>query len=105
MSYFGLENCIATACCGSSISYYHINTLIQTGAEEIIIALDRQFQNIGDLEFKKLTKHLMKINEKYSKYVSLSFIFDKNKITDYKDAPIDKGKDIFLKLYKERIIL
>ena len=28
MSYFGIENSIATACCGSSISYYHINEVV-----------------------------------------------------------------------------
>ena len=36
---------------------------------------------------------------------ALSFIFDKKMVTGYKDSPIDCGKDIFLQLFKERIIL
>ena len=32
-------------------------------------------------------------------------IFDKNKITGYKDSPIDKGPQVFLQLFKERIVL
>lgn len=102
-SYFGEENDISVACCGSSISEYQINLLLEAGAREIIIAFDRQFQSIGDNEFHRLTKKITNLYRKYSNIVNMSFIFDKNMITDYKDAPIDKGKDIFLQLYKERI--
>ena len=47
----------------------------------------------------------MKLYNKYKNYVTISFIFDKEMITDYKNSPIDEGKDKFLKLFKERIIL
>ena len=104
-SYFGLENDISVACCGSSVSTYQIQLLMDAGAEEIIIAFDRQFVEIGDKEFKHLTKNLIKINEKFSNIVNISFIFDRNMITGYKDSPIDCGKDVFLKLFKERVIL
>ena len=69
------------------------------------IAFDRQFQEIGDEEFKHLTNNLTKINEKFKNFVNISFIFDSNMITRYKDAPIDRGPEIFLQLYKERITL
>ena len=105
MSYFGIENNIAVACCGSSISMFQIKQLLDCQVEEIIIAFDRQFQEIRDKEYFKLIKNLERINSKYSKYVLLSFIFDNKMITEYKDSPTDKGKDVFLKLYKERIFL
>ena len=79
--------------------------LLDSGAKEIIIAFDRQFQEIGDAEFKRLTKKLMNLNQKYKNEVLISFIFDKNMITSYKASPIDEGKEKFLKLFKERIIL
>lgn len=104
-SYFGKENDISVACCGSSISIYQIQLLLDCGAQEIIIAFDRQFQEIGDSEFIHLKRNLLKINQKYKNYALISFIFDKNMLTNYKDAPIDDGIDIFLQLYKERIIL
>ena len=104
-SYFGLNNDISVACCGSNISGYQMNLLMELGAKEVIISLDRQFQQLGDDEFKKLKKSLIKINNKYSNYIKISFIFDKKMITGYKAAPIDEGKDKFLQLYKERIIL
>ena len=64
-SYFGLENDISVACCGSSVSAYQIQLLIDAGAEEIVIAFDRQFQEIGDEEFKHLKTNLLKLKQKY----------------------------------------
>ena len=104
-SYFGLENDISVACCGSSVSAYQIQLLMEAGAEEIIIAFDRQFKEIGDTEFQHLKNNLLKLRSKYKNFVTISFIFDKNMITEYKASPIDEGKEKFLQLFKERIIV
>ena len=104
-SYFGLENDISVACCGSSVSAYQIQMLLDAGAEEIIIAFDRQFKEIGDKEFQHLKKNLIKLHDKYKSYATISFIFDKNMITNYKSSPIDEGPEKFLQLFKERIVL
>lgn len=105
MSHFGIENNIAVACCGSNISAYQIHMLIEAGAQEIIIAFDRQFKDIGDKEFEHLTSNLTKIHNKYKNEAQISFIFDKKMITGYKASPIDEGPDKFLQLFKERIFL
>ena len=104
-SYFGLENDISVACCGSSVSTHQIQMLLDAGAEEIIIAFDRQFQEIGDEEFKHLKTNLIRLRNKYKNFATISFIFDKNMITGYKSSPIDEGPEKFIKLFKERIIL
>lgn len=96
---------ISVACCGSNISAYQIQMLLEAGAKEIIVAFDRQFQEIGDKEFKHLTTNLTKLHNKYKNEVQLSFIFDKKMITSYKASPIDEGMDKFLQLFKERITL
>ena len=104
-SYFGLENDISVACCGSSVSAYQIQLLLDAGAEEIIIAFDRQFKEIGDEEFKHLKTNLLRLRAKYKNFATISFIFDKNMITGYKSSPIDEGPEKFLQLFKERIVL
>lgn len=104
-SYFGFENDISVACCGSNISSFQIQQLIDAGAQEIIIAFDRQFKEIGDNEFKHLKSNLIKLKEKYKTSVLITFIFDKNMITGYKSSPIDNGPEVFIKLFKERILL
>lgn len=104
-SFFGQDNDISVATCGSSLSDYQVQLLIESGAKEICIGFDRQFKEIGDNEFHKLTKTLTQLNKKYKKLITISFIFDKGMKTGYKDAPVDCGPDIFLQLFKERIIL
>jgi hypothetical protein len=104
-SYFGVENDISVACCGSSISNYQMKLLIDSGVEEVIIAFDRQFQEIGDEEFKHLKTNLLRLRDKYKNSILISFIFDKNKITEYKASPIDEGPKKFLQLFEERIVL
>lgn len=104
-TYFGGENDISVACCGSSISAYQIQLLSQAGAREIVIAMDRQFQKIGDKEFIKLKNSLIKLHQTYNNIAQISFIFDKERITNYKASPIDEGKDKFIYLYKNRIVL
>lgn len=104
-SFFGLQNDISVACCGSNLSQYQIELLISLGVEEIIIGFDRQFQTIGDKEFLHLKDNLLKIRNKYKNYVLISFLFDKNMILSYKASPTDEGKDKFLQLFQERIIL
>lgn len=104
-SYFGIDNDISVACCGSNISPYQMNLLLTSGAEEIIIGMDRQFQELNDNEFKMLVSKLKKINEKYRKDVNISFLFDKDMITAYKASPTDEGPDKFMQLFNKRIIL
>ena len=44
MSYFGINNNIAVACCGSNLSAYQIQMLIDSGAKEIVVAFDKQYE-------------------------------------------------------------
>ena len=104
-SYFGLENDISVACCGSSLINYQVNLLLSLGVKEIIIAFDKQFREIGDDEWKRWTKKLKDLHKKYSSLVQITFMFDLNNNIGYKDSPIDCGKEIFLKMFNERVTL
>lgn len=104
-SYFGLENDISVATCGSNLTTYQCQLLLDLGVEEIIIAFDKQFQEIGDKEWIGWTNKLKNIHKKYSREVKVSFMFDKTDLLGYKDSPIDCGQETFLKLFKERVSL
>jgi hypothetical protein len=101
-SYFGLDSDITVACCGSSLTTYQIQLLINAGAKEIIIGYDRQFQKLGDAEYNKLRNTFVKFKERFKNYVDISFILDTKMITGYKASPVDEGAEKFLTLYKER---
>lgn len=104
-SYFGWDSNCTVACCGSNISFYQMEELLRLNVEEMIIAFDRQFRQLGDDEFQKLKANLIKLKQRYKNYLNISFIFDKNMITGYKDSPIDDGPETFMKLFKERILV
>lgn len=102
-SYFGTENDISVACCGSSISSQQVELLKSLGVREIIIAFDRDFLAIGDEEFIRLKRKIQGIYKKYNNEVKITAIFDKHMITGYKNSPIDQGIEKFKILLNERI--
>ena len=104
-SYFGIENDISVAVCGFNILSYQMELLRTAGAKEVVIAFDKQFQDIGDEEWKKLKDKYYKIHEKFGDDIQISYIFDFEGLLNYKDSPIDQGPEIFMKLFKERIMI
>ena len=104
-SFFGIDNDISVACCGSNISAYQTQLLLDAGAKEMVIAFDRQWEEKNNDEYKHYIKNLEKLNDRYKNNLNVSIIYDRNMITGYKDAPIDINGDIFLKLFKERVRL
>jgi len=105
MNYLGIEGTIAVAMSGSQLSKYQFQLLLDNGAKEICIGLDKDFHENGDDDFKTLVNKLEKLYQKYSTYANISFLFDKEDLLDYKFSPTDAGKDIFLYLWRNRVIL
>ena len=100
---FGQENNITVASCGQNLTSYQMELLYNNGAEEIIIAWDREGQNDNKNQYVKKFYNLQK---KYGSLYTLSFMYDKTgEYLDYKMSPTDNGKENFLILYKERIRL
>ena len=104
-SYFGPDNDISVASCGSSLIQYQVWLLISLGAEEIIVAFDKQFKELNDKEHIKLVKNLKNIHRKYGQYVKISYLFDKGDLIGYKSSPIDHGPEVYMQMFKERVDL
>ena len=104
-SYFGIDNDITVACCGSNLLNNQVQLLLSLGVEEIIIAFDKQFQEIGDDEWKRLTKNLKTLHKKYGNYVQISYLFDKKNLLGYKESPIDRGPEVFIQMFNERVVI
>ena len=104
-SFFGIDNDISVACCGSNISAYQVQLLLDCNCKEMVIAFDRQWEEKNNDEYKHWIKNLEKLNNRYKNELTVSIIYDRNMLTGYKDAPVDKDKEIFLRLFKERVRL
>ena len=102
-TYFGEENDISVACCGSTFSSYQFYLLKAAGADEIIIAFDKQFKKLGDKEWEGWVKKMKTFAKKYGNETNLSFIFDTEDLLPYKASPIDCGPEIFLQLFNNRL--
>lgn len=103
-SYFEQENNIALALCGISLSLYQRDLLLSLDINEVVIALDRQY-DLNDLEnkeFENYRKTILKITRTFSNYTTVSAILDFEGLLGYKDSPIDQGMEIFKVLYKNR---
>ena len=94
----------AVAVCGCHTNKYHISLLTDIlGANEIVIAFDKEYDNWRSEEAKKYRAVLEKICKAYKGHATFSYIWDYDNVLDKKDSPYDKGKDVFEHLYRNRI--
>lgn len=100
---------MSNICCGlfgMGFSLQKLKLLLGLGVDKFIVALDKQYEEIGNIEYKAWEKKVNKIIDIVRPYANeISVIWDKDKLLDYKDSPTDKGQDVFMELYNERDIL
>lgn len=98
------DESIAVAISGSSINDYQIEMLKRYGVEEVILALDKEFENEEEEELymQKIQKSFV---SRLCPYFRVSIIWDVDNEIDLKMSPTDKGKEIFESLYKKRIFV
>ena len=127
-SFYGRENNISLATCSMNFTKYQRDLLIYLGVNDLIVAYDKQYEldkldyytnidiktltyeqklerkkKIG--EFNNYIKKLMKIYNLVNGYMNLYIISCWDDRLNYKDSPIDKGKDTFNQLYQERFLV
>ena len=105
-SLFGHLNNNSVAVCGRNLSVYQIE-LLKTipNLREVVIAYDKQFKEPGTPEFERDVTSLTKTANKIATDFTVSIMFDKKDLLDYKDAPIDKGIEVFQELFNDRLIM
>lgn len=95
---------ISVASCGSSLNYKQVELLIKDlQVREIIIAYDKEFSHFASQEARTYYDKLKKICQKYANYCNFYFLFDFNNLLDLKDSPIDKGKEIFEEMMRNKV--
>lgn len=101
--YYGnLSNTVA--CCGSSFNKYHISLLTNiVHANEIVIALDKEYDNWRSEQAHKYREKIENMCRKFNHLANFSYIWDFDNLLEEKDSPFDKGKEVFEELFKNRI--
>lgn len=108
-------NGLALGIYGSNLSQTHIQMLLQLEVSEITLCLDKEYcaewfdekfngtkeQTLMFNYFKKLKKIVKMLNN----YFTVNIVIDFYNLLDLKDAPCDKGKEVFETLLKEKITI
>jgi hypothetical protein len=95
-------NNFTVACCGSNITNYQRNLLLQQGIREVFIAFDKEYVKDATPESEKYAEKLLRIAYKFVNYVTTYIIWDNDNLLEFKDSPCDKGKEILLELMKNK---
>ena len=98
------ENSIAVAICGSNMNRIQMKMLIDLGVEEVIFALDKQYDDTSsESVWRKKVERLAKPMIEYG--IECSRIWDELKggMLDYKQSPVDSGVKVYKQLVKNRI--
>ena len=104
----GKANNNSVATFGTSFSIHHFHILKNLGVEEIVFAYDKEYTNatMEDKEFEEFAKKMTRLHKRFNKDgVTVSFMMDRDNLLEYKDAPIDQGREVFEQLYQDRIFL
>lgn len=98
------EMSIGGAISGSSLTNEQVKILHSLGIENVVLALDREFEEVGsqdELFYKKKIKS--GFIDKLLPYFRVHIIWDTGNSLGLKEAPTDKGKEVFLELWKNKI--
>ena len=66
--------------------------LAQLGVR-VVFALDKEIDIRQDRNIQRLKQ-----------FVGVEYLFDTENLLDAKDSPVDKGRDVFQKLYERRLV-
>jgi len=102
-TYYG-DNNFSVAQCGSSLSNAQRDILVyDLKVEEVIIGLDKQYENLESKEHDDYIKKVSKIADKLVNYVNVYIIYCTDDQLGYKESPTDKGKETLESLMNEKI--
>jgi len=100
------DHSIGVCISGSSMTNYQLNILKKLDIDEVVIALDKEFKEIGSDEEKFYAKKIEDVfGNKLTPYFKVSVLWDTDNLLEEKDSPTDKGPEIFQTLFKNRIFI
>lgn len=99
---YGENNC-SVATLGKNISKQQIKFLSDLGVREVILAFDADYVDYNQMAAKR--NEYLKIGKSLKPYFNVKVLIDLDHLLNYKDSPIDRGKDKFEKILKNGIYI
>ena len=86
----------------ATLSDFQIEILKDLGVEEVIIALDKEYEHAGTDEEKLYENRLRKTISNRLNFCTVSLLWDVKGLLKQKESPLDRGKEVFLDLFLNR---
>ncbi|MGG1916002.1 hypothetical protein ABFY54_28780 [Priestia megaterium] len=88
---------------GSSLTTHQLEILKSLDIDEVIVATDKEFEEVGSQEDKFYREKIGSVFlDKLRPYFRTSVIWDTEGLLELKDSPTDKGPEVFTKLFENR---
>lgn len=100
---YGIYNSLAVF--GSNISKRHIEMLLELGVNDVVIAFDSDYRQMGDADFQFFVAKMKKLASKLHGYFGVSIIYNNQGYDAYKCNIMDLPYDQAMTLYERRAIL
>lgn len=82
------------AICGSNMSQYQADLLLELGIEEVIIALDKEYLITDSTDFEEYMSKVKRIGRMFAPYVQTYHITDTRSYMGLKESPLDLDKEV-----------
>lgn len=94
------------AMCGSNLSNTQRDLIVSLGVEEVILCIDKDWEDKFDPKYKLFQKKYMTMAQKLAPYVNF-YVVEKGMETELglKESPSDRGKEVFERLLKQKKII
>ena len=100
---YGIYNSLAVF--GSNISKRHIELLLELGVNDVVLAFDSDYRQVGDADFQFFVAKMKKLVSKLRGYFGVSIIYNNQGYDAYKCNIMDLPYKQAMTLYEKRVIL
>jgi hypothetical protein len=97
------EKNIAVGMFGSAMTKEKRDLLLSTGLNELVIAIDFDYETVDSEEFKKFKEKIKNIAEFFEGFCKVSYLVEYGE-HPLKCSPSDRGEEKFMELYRKREI-
>ena len=98
---YGIDNSLAVF--GSNISKQHIQLLLEIGVNDVVLAFDSDYKQVGDDEFKFFVVKMKKLAAKLKPFFNCSIVYNNQGYNMYKCNMMDIPYEQAMKLWESRV--
>ena len=98
---YGINNALAVF--GSNISKQHIQLLLELGVNDVVLAFDSDYKQVGDDEFKFFVVKMKKLAAKLKPFFNCSIVYNNQGYDMYKCNMMDIPYEQAMKLWESRV--